>query len=141
MSHSWISAVELTLYLSGFIIIKWIKANPDVIDANATLRHKNAREMMLCGSLATHILRITHFSSRFPLAYFLTVFPVSVIRQLYFYRTTRKPSPGWLIFGSSLLTISGLLNFLLWLFTGRRFGIGRVTEDPEIRLQPLEQAL
>ncbi|KAF8311537.1 uncharacterized protein EI90DRAFT_3096227 [Cantharellus anzutake] len=66
----------------------------------------------------------------YSLAYVFEVTPISVIRLVQF--GTKGPcpgvGPGWLIFAIPLYSASGLINTILWLTTGRRFGFSTEQE-------------
>lgn len=59
------------------------------------------------------------------LAYFVEIFPHSVIRISSMHAAlsgTKPPSPGWAILTTFLFASSGWVNTLLWTITGRQFG-------------------
>jgi len=66
----------------------------------------------------------------YPLAYFVTVAPQSVIRFLQFQPQGHRPGHGWTILTSVLFSSGGALNVILWLWTGRRFGFSPEKEVP-----------
>ncbi|KAF8311536.1 uncharacterized protein EI90DRAFT_3160423 [Cantharellus anzutake] len=66
----------------------------------------------------------------YSLAYVIEVVPFVIIRLVTFY--AKFPCPGvragWNVFAISLLGASGLINVLLWIITGRRFGFATEEE-------------
>lgn len=64
----------------------------------------------------------TYHSFTFALtAYLLEIFPISLVRFLSF-NTTHDVGHGWTILASVCFASSGMINMLLWLLTGRKFG-------------------
>ncbi|KAF9514275.1 hypothetical protein BS47DRAFT_1392552 [Hydnum rufescens UP504] len=67
----------------------------------------------------------------YPIAYTAEVFPISLVRFLQWDPKAPRVHHGYIILAALLPASSGVINVLLWLLTGRRFGFSDPHEGDE----------
>lgn len=118
--YAWFWLASLTCFVCyGYIVVRWWR------------EAKNEG-----GERDPEMIRQAVVMAWYPIAYFVEIFPQSVVRVLSMHaKLVGHPAPpdGWTVFTSVLFASSGWVNVLLWVITGRQFGFtaasARVVDD------------